>query len=319
MHRIPITDYRILFTDYKYDTMKHTVTLLTIFLTGSLAFSQQMPLSENYFMDRYSLSPSYAGNHSVQYLYSGYRSDWTGIAGGPRTIRLSYNDRLMQNAGLGGRILYDKAGIFSQLYLMGSYSYRLQFVESHYLLFGMSAGLYRNGIDLSEYYNSPGFELDPALTGNDISSRIKFMSDVSMAYRHENIEAGVLFTNITFGEANYGEVETRYKPLANFQVHAAWKYDFDETWSISPLVIVRSGKYIKSNFEIATQVGYTERFRGSVVFRDPGIFGFGAGIDIDRGLKLGYNFNFATNVKLNAFNSHEVTLGVNIFEYIGTR
>jgi type IX secretion system PorP/SprF family membrane protein len=299
--------------------MKRAATLSTFLLAGTLAFSQQIPLSESYFMERYTLAPSYAGNDNAKYLFTGYRSDWSGIPGGPKTVRLSYSDALMQNAGYGGRIVYDKTGIFSQLYVMGSYSYRLEFIDSHFLLFGMSAGFYRNGINLTDYYNDPNYDLDPALTGADIRSKLKFMSDVSMVYRWEALEAGFLFTNITFGEANYNEVETRYKPLANFQFHAAYRYDIDETWSLSPLVIVRSGKYIKSQFEIATQVSYTERFRGSVVFRDPGIFGFGAGLDIDKGLKLGYNFNFATNVQLNAFNSHEVTLGINIFEYIGTR
>ena len=79
---------------------------------------------------------------------------------------------------------------------------------------------------------------------------------------------------------------------------------------------MRGGKSIRSQFEVATQVVYAERFRGSLVYRDPGILGAGLGLQIDKGLMFGYNFNFATNVELGAFNSHEVVLGVNIFEYL---
>jgi len=296
--------------------MKKILIVITGVVLGVVVYGQQIPLSENYFNDRYSLMPSYAGNFNSKYLFTGYRSDWSGVTGGPKTVRLSYNDELMQNAGVGGKIIYDKAGIFRQFYIMGSYSYRLEFIESHFFMFGLSAGLYRNGINMSDYYSDPDYTIDPALIGSDIRSKVKFMSDFSVAYRWDNLEAGFLFTNVTFGEANYNEVETRYKPLANFQFHASYAYDIDESWRLSPLIILRSGKYIKSQFEIAAQVAYVDRIFASMVFRDPGIIGLGLGANIDKGVKLYYNFNMATNVKLNAFNSHEVTLGINVFEYI---
>jgi len=296
--------------------MKKTGLIISLALLGVVLMGQQIPLSENYFNDRYSLAPSYAGNHNAGYLFTGYRSDWSGVEGGPKTLRLSFNNTLMQNAGYGGKIVYDKAGIFRQLYIMGSYSYRLEFMESHFVLFGLSAGFYYNGINMAAYYNDPNYTIDPALINADVRSKLKFMSDFSVAYRWENVEAGFLFTNVTFGEATYTGVETVYKPLANFQFHAGYKYDINETWGLSPLVILRGGKYIRSQFEVATRVSYLNRFHGSLAFRDPGVIGIGAAADIDKGVKFGYNFNMATNVRLNAFSSHEVTLGVNIFEYL---
>jgi type IX secretion system PorP/SprF family membrane protein len=296
--------------------MKKILIVITGVVLGVMVYGQQIPLSENYFSDRYSLAPSYAGNHNAGYLFTGYRSDWSGVVGGPKTVRLSYNDKLMQNAGYGGKIIYDKTGIFRQLYIMGSYSYRLEVVESHFLMFGLSAGLYRNGINMTEYYNDPNYTIDPALVSDDIRSKLKFMSDFSVAYRWDNVEAGFLFTNIAFGDARYGDLDTRYLPLANFQFHASYSYDIDETWTVNPLIILRGGRYIRSQFELAAQVVYSDRFRGSLVFRDPGILGLGLGMQIDRGVTFGYNFNFATNIEMTAFNSHEVTLGVNIFEYI---
>ncbi|MBE0674643.1 MAG: PorP/SprF family type IX secretion system membrane protein [Bacteroidales bacterium] len=296
--------------------MKHIILITALTLATITIAGQQIPLSENYFSDRYSLAPSYAGNHNVKYLFTGYRSDWSGVPGGPKTVRISYNDALMQNAGVGGKVIYDKSGIFRQLYIMGSYSYRLEFMESHFLMFGLSAGIYNNGINMSDYYNDPDYTIDPALIDGDIKSSIKFMSDFSVVYRWENVEAGLLFTNITFGDANYAEVETVYKPLANFQFHTSYNYALNEEWDLMPLVIVRGGKYVRSQFEMAVQAVYADRFRGSVVYRDPSILGVGLGADIINGLKFGYNFNMATNVTMNAFSSHEVTLGINIFEFL---
>jgi type IX secretion system PorP/SprF family membrane protein len=296
--------------------MKKLIIILSIILITITLSAQQTPLSENYFMDKYSLAPSYAGNFNPEYLITGYRSDWSGIDGGPKTLKISYNDKFMTNAGYGGKIVYDKAGIFSQLYIMGSYSYNLQVNEDHHIMFGLSAGFYKNRLNLLDFYNDPKYTLDPSLISQDVKSRVKFMSDFSAVWIWQGIEAGFMFSNISFGNATYKEVDLKYKPLANFQFHATYLYNIAENWDVTPLVILRGGKYIKSQFELASQVMYLKRFWGSMVFRDPGVLGFGIGANIDKGLKIAYNFNFATNVELGAFNNHEISIGVNLFKYI---
>lgn len=296
--------------------MKKLLIILTTILTGVISYAQQTPLSENYYMDKYSLSPSYAGNFNPRYFITGYRSDWSGIDGGPKTLRISYNDNFMPNGGYGGKIVYDKAGIFSQLYIMGSYSYNLQVHKDHHIIFGLSAGFYKNRLNLLDYYNDPKYTLDPSLVSQDVKSKLKFMSDFSTVWTWQNIEAGFMFSNISFGNASYKEVNLKYNPLANFQFHATYLYNIAEEWDVSPLIIIRAGKFIKSQFEIASQVMYLKKFWGSLVFRDPGILGFGIGANIDKGLKIGYNFNYATNVSMGALNNHEISIGINIFEYI---
>jgi type IX secretion system PorP/SprF family membrane protein len=299
--------------------MKRLIIILTTILTGAAIYAQQSPLSESYFMDKYTLAPSYAGNYNSKYLFLGYRSDWTGIDGGPKTFRLSYNDMLMQNAGFGAKLIYDKAGIFNQLYIMASYSYNLKVAEDHHVMFGLSAGLYHNSINLADYYNDPDYNIDPALIREDVSSKLKFMSDVSVVYSWNGLEAGVLFSNISFGDATYKDVNLKYNPLSNFQVHASYLYSIAEDWDIIPFVLVRGGKNVKTQFEVAAQAVWQKRIMASLVFRDPGILGFGIGANIDKGLKLYYNFNFATNVNMGIFNNHEITLGFNIFEYVGKK
>lgn len=298
--------------------MKKILLLVSIILPLALN-AQQVPLSENYFNDKYSLSPSYAGNHNERYLFLGYRSDWSGIDGGPKTMRLSFNDYLrpLENVGLGGKVIYDKAGIFTQLYVLSSYSYDVKINADNHLLFGLSAGIYDNSISLTDFYNDPNYTIDPSLISSDVNSKIKFMSDISAVWIWKRLEAGFLFSNIAFGEANYKGVNLKYNPVANFQAHLSYNHELNKDWIISPLMILRGEEYVRSQFELATQVMYGGMFRGSLVYRDPGILGFGAGALIGKGIILGYNFNFATNVVMAAFNNHELTVGINIFNYTG--
>jgi type IX secretion system PorP/SprF family membrane protein len=296
--------------------MKKSITALIIILFHGVIIAQQMPVSENYFMDKYALSSSYAGHFNPGSVFTSFRSDWTGIKGGPKTLRLSYSDQLMTNAAWGGKIIYDKAGIFDQLYVMGTYSYSLKIVEEHKLLLALSAGIYQNRINFTDYYNNPNYSIDPAMIQQDVSSKLKFMSDFSALYLFRGIEAGIMFANINFGDAKYDEVDVTYKPLANYQFHTSYSFLIGDRWNINPLLYYRGGKYITGQVGIASMVKYQNNIWGSLSFRDPGIWGFGFGANIAKGIRFSYNFNFASSVALNIYNCHEIAIGVNIKDLV---
>ena len=296
--------------------MKKLVTVLISILFHGVITAQQMPVSENYFMDKYVLSSSYAGHFNPGSFFTGFRSDWSGIKGGPKTVRLSYSDLLMTNAGYGGKIIYDKAGIFDQLYIMGTYSYSLRIADEHKVLLALSAGIYHNRINFTDYYNNPNYNIDPVMIQQDISSKLKFMSDFSGLYLFKGIEAGIMFANINFGDAKYNEVDVTYKPFTNYQFHAAYSFHINDHWKIDPIAYLRGGKFIKSQIGIAAMVKYQENIWGSLSFRDPGILGCGFGANIAKGIRFSYNFNFASSVALNIYNNHEISVGVNIKDLI---
>jgi hypothetical protein len=150
----------------------------------------------------------------------------------------------------------------------------------------------------------------------DVSSKLKFMSDFSALYLFKGIEAGIMFANINFGYTKYNEVDVTYKPLANYQLHAAYSYQVNDRWDINPLIYLRGGKFIKSQIGIASMVKYQDNIWGCLSFKDPGIWGFGFGAKITKGIRFSYNFNFASSVALNIYNNHEISIGVNIKDLV---
>jgi type IX secretion system PorP/SprF family membrane protein len=296
--------------------MKKSITALISILFHGVIFAQQMPVSENYFMDKYALSSSYAGHFDPGSFFTGFRSDWTGISGGPKTLRISYSDMFMTNAGFGGKIIYDKAGIFGQLYVLGTYSYSLPIANGHKVLLALSAGIYYNRINFTDYYNNPNYNIDPVMIQQDVTSKLKFMSDFSALYLFKGIEAGIMFANINFGDAKYNEVDVAYKPLANYQLHASYSFRISERWNVNPIIYFRGGKNISDQVGIASMVKYQNNIWFSLSFRDPGIWGFGFGTNITKGIRISYNFNFALSVPINIYNNHEISIGVNIKDLI---
>jgi hypothetical protein len=86
----------------------------------------------------------------------------------------------------------------------------------------------------------------------------------------------------------------------------------NDRWEINPLVFLRGGKFIKSQVGIASMVKYQNNIWCSFSFRDPGIWGFGFGANIAKGVRFSYNFNLASSVPVNIYNNHEFSIGIDI-------
>jgi type IX secretion system PorP/SprF family membrane protein len=296
--------------------MKKIIIILSAIILSASIMAQQVPFAENYALDKYSLSSAYAGNCKDKYLFMSYRRDWSGLAGGPRTFRISYNDAFKSKIGIGGKFIYDKAGIFDQLFAMGTYSYKLQVNKDQFIFFGLSGGIYRNSLNLGKYYNDPNYNLDPSLVDKNVNSKLKIMTDYSFVYSYNRIEAGLLFSNISFGDAKYSYSSVKYKPLSNFQLHATYTYTYSEDWDFTPTIIYRGGKYIKNQFEIATQAVFQNKFWGSFLFRDNNVWGLGFGAIVYKSILFSYSYNLSSRISPNAFQNHEFTLGLNISDFI---
>ena len=298
--------------------MKKTLLILILLLPAVL-FGQQFPFMEGYNVNPFSLSPAYAGIHNSKTVFIDYRSDWTGLEGGPTTYQLSYNDKIGDRIGVGGRFIYDKTDIFKQMLLLGTYTYEVHIAEEHAINFGLSLGLYRNSIDLAKYYNDPDYVEDLALMYGSQTSKIKFATDISAMYRYSGVEIGILFSNIMFGTARYSNTDLTYKPLKNYLAHASYNIPIDDKWAIKPSVIFRGGENIPSQFEIAPSVTWNDRFWFTALYWTGGIFGAGIGGEIVRGIVINYSYNMSTNVSLNTFGSHQVSLGIRLYNPVNNR
>ncbi len=287
------------------------ISIMLIMPAGLLA--QQFPFMEAYNINSFNMNPSYAGIKSVKTLFLDYRSDWAGINGGPVTYQLSYNDKFKANVGLGGRFIYDKTDIFKQTMLLGTYTYEVHIAEGHSVNFGLSAGFYKNSVDLGKYYNDQNYIQDAALISGIERSKIKVATDISALYRYKDIEGGVLFSNVMFGTAKYSSADFTYKPMKNYLLHASYLFKINDIWAVKPFVLFRGGQNYPSQLELATEASYKNKLWGMLVFRTGGIWGMGFGAEVTEGILVNYSYNLSTNVALNTFGSHQITLGVRLF------
>ncbi len=292
--------------------MKRLLYLILLTVCTGVITAQQFPILDGYALDGYHLSPSYVGLQGAGILFMDHRTDWSGIPDGPKSYQISYHNRFSKNTGIGGKILYDKSDIFKQVMFIGTYGYEAEIFAGHMLNFGLSVGLYRNAIDLGKYYDNPDYINDAVLTYGSENSRTKFTSDISLLYRFQDLETGVLFSNVMFGYSHYKDVDLTYKPLKNYIIHAAYTYAINEKWSAKPFLLLRGGQQIPTQMEFAAHVVYNSKFWGTILFRTGGVLGMGVGGEFFDKIILNYAYNMNSNIALNTYGSHQITLGLKI-------
>jgi type IX secretion system PorP/SprF family membrane protein len=296
--------------------MKKLLYILSLLLLPACLYSQQFPFMEGYNMNPFSMSPAFAGLQNSKTVVIDYRSDWSGVAGGPVTYQLSYNDRIFEKVGVGGRFIYDKTDIFKQTLLLGTYTYEVKILREHYLNFGLSVGFFRNSIDLAKYFSNPSYVQDNVLVYGLQKSKIKVATDLSALYRFKQIAAGILFSNVMFGSAKYNSSDIAYKPMKNYLFHFSYDYKINNSLSVKPFVLLRGGQHFPTQLELASEVRFLTDYWGTAVFRTGGIWGMGLGGEIYKGILLNYSYNLSTNVALSTFGSHQLTLGIRLSDYI---
>jgi type IX secretion system PorP/SprF family membrane protein len=303
-----------MFKTITHTTMKKLIIISAMLTISAAIFGQQFPFMEGYTNNPFALSPSYAGVSNTRMLFVDYRSDWSGISGGPKTIQLSYNDKIYEKVGVGGKFIYDKTDIFKQTLLMGSYTYQVTIGRNQFINFGLSAGLYKNSIDLAKYYNDPSYVQDAVLVYGLEKSKIKFATDFSALYRVAGFEGGFLFSNVMFGSAKYNAADISYKPMKNYLLNFSYRFDLNKNWMVKPFILVRGGEHIPAQLELTCNAAFREKFWGTLTYRTGGVYGFGFGSEIMNGVLLNYSYNLSSNVAMNTFGSHQLTLGIKLFK-----
>lgn len=128
-----------------------TLTLGAFCLLASQAYSQQDPLYGLYLNNPLLINPAYTGINNNFTGFVGYRNQWAGFDGSPKTLNAGGHMSLWQNKlGAGLVVVSDKIGENTNTQMTGSFAYKLPVGEGKILSFGMQAGFINYKVDPSQ-------------------------------------------------------------------------------------------------------------------------------------------------------------------------
>ncbi len=293
----------------------YTIACLLILAFGVVggAYAQKEPQYTQYMYNIGSFNPAYVGTVETLDITGLYRSQWTGIPGAPKTIRLGVNFPLPnERNGLGLNVVNDQLGPTSQTYMDLAYSFQVNVSDNTRLSFGIDAG----GSLLNVDFNKGDFEVenDPILQNQQVNSFYPTIgAGVFLYQRHWYLGLSVpnFLTDGIYNDEVAGIVEDKQQ----FNFIGGYVFDINERLKFKPAFLVNYLSGSPVNMNLSANFLINDAFTAGASYRvDNAVSGL-AGFQVSEGTFIGYAYDYNTNA-LGEFaqGSHEIILKF----YIGT-
>lgn len=319
--------------------MKNLVIIALIFGLSTSLFGQQESQFTQFYLNPYMHNPAASGMTSMIDLNLGFRQQWAGIDGAPRTffatghsqIRIGKkSDQVLQEfkpdgaffsapqvstGGLkhviGGRAFSDQMGPFNKTSVGGSYSFHFPLIKSINMSFGLSGGWSNFGLNSSNiklYHQTDGIYANLMATGGN--QNFFDMQAGTMIY-NRFFEVGYSMSQVINNRYTVDNITTDSRFERHHFVYLAGNIDFNDTWMLSPALFMRSVKGAPFNFEGVMRIQYKRMAWLGVGYRNTNSLTFSAGANFAKNFRLSYSFDAGVGQyrTIQSGGSHEIMIG----------
>ncbi|MEA3496630.1 MAG: PorP/SprF family type IX secretion system membrane protein [Bacteroidota bacterium] len=294
---------------------KFCVLITLVLLFGSTLLSQKLPLTNQYLINRYVLSPSYAGVNDGVAVFAGYRDQWVGFKGAPITKMVNINSLVGKSVGVGGMIISDQEGIFNRFYGSLSYAYHLNLADEHNLSFGLSGKFFQNSIDLSQSFIQD-LTNDKVLMSRQTQNETAFNAGASILYRFKGLNFGLVAPFLIQNKSVYYSDNNpsdsfNYLIRRHYLGHASYDFAINEKFQITPYAIIRMTDAAPLNYEFALQFKYQNQVWLAASYRKEGSIGISAGFLLNDQVSFNYTYEaFGSKLTSQTQGTHDISIGV---------
>ena len=308
--------------------MKKPGFILLLFLIGSWAFGQQLPLYSQYLFNKFLINPAVAGSDGYTSINLTARQQWVGYSGAPQTFSISVQTRMLKESykikqkssnrnvykpktdgrvGLGAYIFSDKNGLVQRTGFQITYAYHMWVQERTQLSLGLSFSGYQFKINEKEInFEDPN---DPWLN-NNLRLGI-FVPDVGFGVYLLNAKYNVGFSvdqllgaSVKFGSPAYKNY-TMSRQLCLFGT-----YDFGSGNNavIQPSFLFKMSEQLRPQADMGVNYIINQAFWAGLAYRTSGAIIANIGVKHQR-LYIGYAVDFTLQeIQRITYGTHEISL-----------
>ncbi|MBN2662184.1 MAG: PorP/SprF family type IX secretion system membrane protein [Bacteroidales bacterium] len=271
-------------------------------------FGQQIPLSNQYAINKSAIIPAFSGYNGNIESFLSYRNGWIGIQGAPTSALLNINGALNDDMGFGFSAITEKSGNFNQNFLNLTYSYHLKFGSNMVLSAGISPMYYRNYLNLSTI-QSYGTQFDPMLLNTDNLKIDAFDIGVSFGFSAAGFRTGVSVPQTIGMTFNFDELGSTFGLKRHFFGYLSYLYKTDN-WGIEPMAIVRSTEKSPVNYAGSVIVKYKDKVWTNIGYSADNSIILSVGVLSGSSLALNYSYELGIGgISGASFGTHEITVG----------
>lgn len=284
--------------------MKRLVLISVLAVAALKSFSQDVPVYSQKLTNSFLYNPSVAGNMLGSATLS-YRQQWTGASGAPQTTFMSVHTPFARHRmGTGFNFYQENAGVNTNLYASGAFSYHVRITDRNMFSMGISAEYINSRI---AYSRIDALDLDDVLLAENQDNISKVDFSYGMSYQTRFVRVGGSVNRIS-NFVGLGDTTSQfpafYTGFVNFTLPLMGDRDL-----LEPVVYYRNQS--NGSHQIDAGLYYTLNnkltFGGS--YRTGGAASLTAGFRISKNLMVGYSREMLTGEFGSALrSSNEFTL-----------
>ena len=277
--------------------------------------AQQLQTSSMYDLQGIFHNPATAGTQATNLIGASYRTQWSGISGGPKTATVFTSiDLPKHDIGLGGYLYSDKTGPTSRTGIQLAFAKHIPLKNGGKFSLGIEAKGTQYSIDRAKLQGSLG--ADPAL--GITNNKMKFDAGFGAFYTGNKLQLGasvsqLVQTKLGYYTGNLTPTEEG-RLYRHYYFHGGYKLVSDGSTVVTPnfLLIYMPNAPLTSQFGV--RVEHEEIFWWGLGLRLKQSIMFNAGVNIQKKFTIGYGYDIYKN-PINTFdggaNAHEVLLRYN--------
>ncbi|MCP2042026.1 type IX secretion system membrane protein PorP/SprF [Pontibacter sp. HSC-36F09] len=313
--------------------MKNNILILCFLLIAFTASAQQKALYSQYMTNYFILNPAVAGFEKDVSIKMGYRNQWVGFEGAPKTFYVSgegalFNKHLKRSRkaqgfhGAGGMVYTDQTGPTTRTGALASYAYHVPLNRKIFLSSGFSAGFQQFRFDPAKVRLADGSnERDPVTNHGRVDA---FMPDLTLGtFMHsEDFYFGVSLFQVLgnkIHEVDGGEEVSRLS--RHLFVSGGYNFDVHDKIRLMPSALLKyvQGAPIQADFNVKAAYHMSKR-RQKTVYDDQVWAGISyrtqdaivglVGVQFQEQFQLSYTYDITVSpVRHHSAGSHEIVLG----------
>jgi type IX secretion system PorP/SprF family membrane protein len=285
--------------------------VLLCFLGFSLIhFSQQIPQSNLYNYNRFSLNPAYAGITGCTELNFSHLNQWIRVSGAPRTSFISINAPIRKRWGIGGSVLVDRLGMLQQIAASGSASYAISLGKEHRIRLGLTGGYYQINV------NPQGaivLDNGDVIANGGLQSASNLNTVVGIIYEFKGLEISMSSAHVvqTFSDFGYLGLDG-YGLKRHFLGYLAYTARINDKINVKPSIMYKGIGNV-NQFDFNADFSFNNFIQFGVGYRTKvGVIGR-LGLTIRDIFFLGYAYEVPMqNIAKYGTGSHEVIVGLKL-------
>lgn len=308
--------------------MKKVIFTITAFCALThFSFSQQRAQYSQYMVNSFTLNPAFAGSEDFIDIKMGYRTQWVGFDGAPKTYYLTAHGQIGKDHsqyhdhyagehsnwhGIGAYLFKDETGPLSRTAFNLAYSYHIPLTKQIKLSMGAFGGVKQYSLDANNLTWGTTPIINPIIGGK--SEPLPDLSLGGLVYG-DNYYFGISATQLLQNKLSLDGIEGEsFGKLNNhYFITGGIVIPFNYDWYFAPSVMVKVVTPAPVSVDLNAKLRYKDIIWGGLSYRSQDSFSAILGTTLNEFFDVSYSYDITTS-NLRKYNSgtHEIVLGLRL-------